>query len=235
MIERHPFLSNGYFYPRRLLASRGLPLTGLESCCVWCWTGGLFIALLLLAACATAPPRNVSNACAIFAEYDDWYPDAQAASRRWGVPLPVLLAIIHQESAFRSDAQPPRTWYLGFIPGPRPSSAYGYSQALDGTWDRYIAATGNHGADRDDFDDAVDFIGWYVNETAKRNRIAKSDAYRQYLAYHEGQEGFAKGSYRKKPWLMKRAKQVSEQAERYRTQLARCKPQSTERSRQAAL
>jgi hypothetical protein len=48
MIERHPFLSNDHFYPRRLLASRGLPLTGLESCCVWCWTGGLFIALLLL-------------------------------------------------------------------------------------------------------------------------------------------------------------------------------------------
>jgi hypothetical protein len=186
-------------------------------CCCW--------------ACATAPPRNVSNACAIFAEYDDWYPDAQAASRRWGVPLPVLLAIIHQESAFRSDAQPPRTWYLGFIPGPRPSSAYGYSQALDGTWDRYIAATGNHGADRDDFDDAVDFIGWYVNETAKRNRIAKSDAYHQYLAYHEGHGGFAKGSYRKKPWLMERAKQVRRQADRYSAQLARCKPQSIARSR----
>ena len=231
MIERHPFLSNGHFYPRHQLASRGLSLNGRESCCVWCWTGGLLIMLLLLAACATAPPGNVSNACAIFAEYDDWYPDAQAASRRWGVPLPVLLAIIHQESAFRSDAQPPRTWYLGFIPGPRPSSAYGYSQALDGTWDRYIAATGNHGADRDDFDDAVDFIGWYVNETAKRNRIAKSDAYRQYLAYHEGQEGFAKGSYRKKPWLMERAKQVSRQAERYGAQLARCKPQSIDRSR----
>jgi hypothetical protein len=231
MIERHPFLSNGHFYLRHQLASRGLPLVGLESCCVWCWTGGLLIALLLLAACATAPPRNVSNACAIFAEYDDWYPDAQAASRRWGVPLPVLLAIIHQESAFRSDAQPPRTWYLGFIPGPRPSSAYGYSQALDGTWDRYIAATGNHGADRDDFDDAVDFIGWYVNETAKRNRIAKSDAYHQYLAYHEGHGGFAKGSYRKKPWLMERAKQVRRQADRYSAQLARCKPQSIARSR----
>ena len=106
MIERHPFLSNGHFYPRHQLASRGLPLVGLESCCVWCWTGGLLIALLLLAACATAPPGNVSNACAIFAEYDDWYPDAQAASRRWGVPLPVLLAIIWSGSEVMSP--PPR-------------------------------------------------------------------------------------------------------------------------------
>ena len=226
MMERClSFLSPGGFYPRRVLASRGLPLIGLEAGCVWCWAGSLLIALILLAACAAAPPRNVSDACAIFSEYDHWYPAAKAASRRWGVPLPVLLAIIHQESAFRADAQPPRTWYLGFIPGPRPSSAYGYSQALDGTWDRYTAAVGNSGADRDEFAAAVDFVGWYVDETAQRNRIAKSDAYRQYLAYHEGQEGFARGSYRKKPWLIERAKRVSRQAERYRAQLARCESQ----------
>lgn len=180
--------------------------------------------LLLLASCTTAPPRDINDACAIFAEYGDWLTDARAASRRWGVPLPVLLAIIHQESAFWSDAQPPRRWVLGFIPGPRPSSAYGYSQALDGTWERYIAATGNRGADRDEFDDAVDFVGWYINETTRRNGIAKSDAYNQYLAYHEGQEGFTRGTYRQKPWLMKRARQVRQQADRYRAQLGRCEP-----------
>ncbi|MBK8537541.1 MAG: transglycosylase SLT domain-containing protein [Candidatus Competibacteraceae bacterium] len=185
------------------------------------WSGGV---LLLLVACTTAPPRNVNDACAIFAEYGDWFADTKTASRRWGVPLPVLLAIIHQESAFQADAQPPRTWYLGFIPGTRPSSAYGYSQALDGTWERYIAATGNRGADRDEFEDAVDFIGWYISETSRRNRVARNDAYNQYLAYHEGQDGFAKGSYRQKPWLMKRARQVRQQADRYRAQLNRCEP-----------
>ena len=185
-------------------------------------TGGTGILLLLLAACATAPPRNINDACAMFSEYDDWYPDARAASRRWNVPVPVLLAIMHHESAFRADAQPPRTWYLGFIPGPRPSSAYGYSQALDGTWARYTAATGRSGADRDDFAAAMDFIGWYVDETARRNRIASNDAYNQYLAYHEGQEGFAQGSYRSKPWLMERARRVRQQADRYRDQLRRC-------------
>lgn len=54
------------------------------------------------------------------------------------------------------------------------------------------------------------------------NRIAKHDAYSQYLAYHEGQGGFAKGSYRQKPWLMQRARQVRQQADRYRAQLNRC-------------
>lgn len=184
-----------------------------------------FLLILPLVSCTTAPPRNVNDACAIFAEYDDWYPDAKAASRRWNAPIPVVLAIIHQESAFRADAQPPRRWYLGFIPGARPSSAYGYSQALDGTWDRYTAATGNQGADRDDFDDAVDFIGWYINETTRRTGIARSDAYNQYLAYHEGQEGFMRGSYQRKPWLIERARKVSRQAARYSAQLARCPPQ----------
>ena len=197
------------------------------------WTmaslGGILL-LLLLVSCTTAPPRNVNDACAIFAEYDDWYPDAKAASQRWKVPIPVLLAIIHQESAFQADAQPPRRWHLGFIPGARPSSAYGYSQALDGTWDRYIAMTGKPGADRDDFADAVDFIGWYVNETTLRNGVARSDAYNQYLAYHEGQGGFAKGTYRNKPWLLDRARKVSRQAARYGSQLARCPPQRVARN-----
>ena len=188
------------------------------------WVLGLSSGVLLLVACTTAPPRNIDDACAIFAEYGDWFADARTTSQHWGVPLPVLLAIIHQESGFQADAQPPRAWILGFIPGSRPSSAYGYSQALDGTWERYVAASGNRGADRDKFDDAVDFIGWYISETSQRNHIAKNDAYNQYLAYHEGQDGFAKGSYRQKRWLMKRAQQVRQQADRYQAQLNRCKP-----------
>ena len=193
----------------------------------WMWAIGVIGGFLLLASCTTAPPRNVDDACAIFAEYGDWFADAKAASQRWNVPLPVLLAIIHQESAFRSDARPPRAWYLGFVPGSRPSSAFGYSQALDGTWERYVATTGNRGADRDEFADAVDFIGWYVDETAQINRIAKSDAYNQYLAYHEGQGGFAKGTHLKKTWLLERARRVRQQAVRYRAQLTRCEPQLT--------
>ena len=191
----------------------------------WLLASSVIGGFLLLISCATAPPRNVDDACAIFTEYGDWFADAKTASQRWNVSLPVLLAIIYQESAFRSDARPPRTWYLGFVPGPRPSSAFGYSQALDGTWERYMAATGNRGADRDEFADAVDFIGWYVDETARLNRIAKSDAYNHYLAYHEGQGGFAKGTHLKKSWLLERAQQVRRRAGRYRAQLTRCEPQ----------
>lgn len=210
----------------RLPTARHRPLVRALTRHRWPWAVAVAYGFLLIVSCTTAPPRNVNDACSIFAEYGDWFAGAKAASRRWDVPMPVLLAIIHQESAFRADARPPRTWTLGIIPGPRPSSAFGYSQALDGTWERYVAATGKRGADRDEFADAVDFVGWYVDQTAQINRIAKSDAYNQYLAYHEGQGGFAKGTHLKKAWLVERARGVRRQADRYRAQLARCEPQT---------
>ena len=93
----------------------------------------------------------------------------------------------------------------------------------DETWDWYIEKSGHRGADRDDFDDAVDFIGWYGNYTHKTLGVSKWDAYNQYLAYHEGHGGFKRKSYVKKPWLMSVAKKVKSRAQRYRAQLATCR------------
>lgn len=193
-------------------------------------TPGLFplppiiLALLLLpTACATAPPGDVTDACAIFGDYPDWRRDAGQASRRWGVPVEVLLAVIRQESGFRADARPPRTRILWIIPGPRPSTAYGYTQALDTTWEQYLREAGAWGADRDAFEDAVDFVGWYVYTNWRRNGVARHDTYRNYLAYHEGHGGYARGSYRDKPWLLAAARRVARQAARYRAQLDGCR------------
>ena len=82
---------------------------------------------------------------------------------------------------------------LGVIPLGRQSSALGYSQALDGTWDEYRSATGNRRADRTDIRDATDFVGWYSNKSRERNGIALNDARNLYLAYHDGHTGFARG------------------------------------------
>ncbi len=141
---------------------------------------------------------------------------------RWGVPIPVQMAIIRQESRFRDDAKPPRRKLLGMIPWTRPSSAYGYGQVKDETWDWYIQKTGNRGADRDDFDDAIDFVGWYGSVSHRSLGISKWDAYSQYLAYHEGHGGFKRKTYRKKSWLMKVAHRVQVKAKQYSVQLARC-------------
>jgi hypothetical protein len=54
------------------------------------------------------------------------------------------------------------------IPMGRQSTAYGYSQALNGTWEEYQAAEGGRGAKRDDIADATDFMGWYFTETRRK-------------------------------------------------------------------
>jgi hypothetical protein len=176
-----------------------------------------------LAACVSAPPDNPGNVCKIFEDKRSWYKAAQRAERRWQVPMTVNMAILYQESSFKGRAKPPRRYYLGFIPGRRPSNAYGYAQALDSTWDEYKQAAGSWGARRSNFGDAVDFVGWYNNRSNAINGIRKDDAYNLYLAYHEGNGGFRNGSWRNKDWLLQAASSVQNNADRYTRQLQSCR------------
>lgn len=181
------------------------------------------LSLLGLAGCATVPPSQPENLCAIFQEKDGWYAAATASYRHWRAPIPVMMSIIYQESSFRADAAPPRTHLLWVIPWTRPTSAYGYSQAIDGTWDWYVRETGNSWADRDSFADSIDFVGWYIAKSHDMLGLAKADAYSQYLAYHEGQAGYRRGNYRGKGWLITVAHRVAARANRYRQQLQGCR------------
>lgn len=176
---------------------------------------------VLGAACATVP-ANVENICAIFDEKSRWYKHASESEERWGTPVHVQMAIIHQESTFEFNARPPRRKLLGFIPWTRPSNAYGYAQALRSTWDAYREDTGRRFADRDDFADAIDFVGWYTDQAQAIAGISKWDPYNQYLAYHEGPTGWRRNSYRDKGWLVQTARRVEHRAEQWGAQLRRC-------------
>ena len=189
----------------------------------------IFPALLVLAigSCGSSrtydgPPRAQNDVCQIFAERPDWRDATQASALKWGAPIEVQMAIMWRESSFRSEARPPKKYVAGVIPNGRISSAYGYSQALDGTWDWYRKDSGNSGADRTDFEDASDFVGWYMSKTLRSNGIDMFDAYNQYLAYHEGHAGYRRGNWRNKAWLVRAARQVADQAVLYRSQLGRC-------------
>lgn len=178
---------------------------------------------LFLSACTASVPRNVNDICAIFIEKDNWYPEAKHSFDKWGVPIHVTMAIMHQESRFVADAKPPRPWLLGVIPWFRKSSSYGYAQAQDGAWQDYVDAQGYWGDDRDDFSYASDFIGWYCSISHQRLGISKWDTQNLYLAYHEGHGGYSRKTYLKKQWLLKVAKKVSHKASQFRGQLATCK------------
>jgi len=181
------------------------------------------LAVMILAACTTTPPKNISNICNIFHEKSGWYDSASDMKDKWGVPIHVPMAMMYQESSFRADALPPKDYvFFGLIPWGRISSAYGYSQAKTPTWADYVRETNNSGADRDDFDDALDFMGWFISKTYKVNGISKWDAYAQYLNYHEGWGGFQRKTYNRKKWLIGVAKKVHARSLRYATQLKTC-------------
>ena len=182
--------------------------------------------LLFLASCGGggnfSAPRDLENACAITRERPQYYNAMRATERKWGVPVHVQMATIHQESKFIGNARTPHRYALGVIPLGRQSSAYGYSQALDGTWEEYQQEQGRRSAQRDRISDATDFMGWYMDQTEKRLGIGKTDAQNQYLAYHEGRTGYANQSYLAKPWLVDVSARVGARAEKYRMQLASC-------------
>lgn len=179
---------------------------------------------LFLTACTATTPKNTHNICDIFREKNNWYAEAKDASEKWGVPIHVSMAIMHQESHFVADAKPPRPWLLGIIPWFRNSSAYGYAQAQDGTWQEYLNNKESHwSADRDDFADACDFIGWYCSISHNKLGISKWDTQKLYLAYHDGHGGYHRKTYLKKPWLISTAKKVSRKSQQFNTQLSGCK------------
>ena len=181
------------------------------------------ILLVLTSGCATSPPTNPDNICEIFEEKRDWYDAAIDTHERWGAPVHIPMAIMYQESSFKADAAPPMEYFLWIIPIGRASDAYGYSQAKTPVWGEYLKDEGGFFSDRDDFEDAVDFVGWYMNRTNKINKVSKWDTYAQYLNYHEGHGGYRRGSYHKKPWLKKVAKKVEARAKRYSEQYWGCK------------
>jgi len=178
--------------------------------------------ILAISSCASAPPNNTGNICSMFEERRSWFKAAKKSENRWKIPVPVTIAFIEQESGFRGRAKPPRSRILWVIPGPRPSDAFGYAQALDSTWNDYKESAGNWGARRSKFTDAVDFIGWYNNNSVRQNNIERSDAYNLYLAYHEGSGGFSRRTYANKAWLIDVARNVQSTATQYETQLAGC-------------
>ena len=182
----------------------------------------LFLCLLTSCATRSAAPVNYENVCDIFDANPRWYRAAKKSTDKRGGNIQLPMAIIYQESTFKRDARPKRDKVLGFLPGKRASNAYGYAQALKGTWGEYEASVNSSRKRRDRFSDAFDFVQWYIDKTQKRNNVSKWDYYAQYLNYHEGQGGYARGSYRSKKWLIATAKRVDARAKRYGAQLAGC-------------
>ncbi len=176
--------------------------------------------IFFLSACSSIP-KNASNSCSIFEEKYLWYKHAKKTEQKWGTPVYLQLAIIKMESSFDRFAKPPRQKLFKVVPYKRPSSSFGYSQAVKGTWKQYKEETGNKYATRTRFKDSVDFIGWYTNKTEKILKVSKNDSFEQYIAYHEGWGNFK--NYKSNKKVINLAKRVEKQSNIYKQQLAECK------------
>jgi hypothetical protein len=179
-----------------------------------------YLIILFIFTSCTSIPKNTKNSCAIFEERYLWYKHTNASYKKWGAPIHLQLAFIKKESDFNWLAKPPREKLFKIIPFKRPSSSFGYSQAINGTWDQYKKETNNKLATRARFKDSVDFIGWYINKTSKLLKISKTDAYKQYLAYYKGWGDYK--NYKKDKKAIIYASLVRDLADKYRKQLTMC-------------
>jgi hypothetical protein len=175
--------------------------------------------IFFISACSSIP-ENTSNSCKIFNERYLWYKHAKKVQKKWGTPIHIQLAIIKMESDFDWLAKPPRQKLFKIIPFKRPSSSFGYSQAVNGTWEQYKNETGNKFATRTRFKDSVDFIGWYTNKSKSILKISLQDPFRQYIAYHEGWGNYK--NYKKNKKVIGLAKKVERQSNVYKKQLSKC-------------
>ena len=187
---------------------------------------GILVLIFSLSACQklthSRTPRYQHDACRLINFDPSWRIALQQTHNKWGVSYGLILAFIKMESSFRAHARPSNRYILGFIRVGRRSSAYGYAQVIDQTWQWYQQATNQPQARRDRFHDAVDFIGWYVNKTSKVTEIKKSDVFHQYLAYNQGHRGFLKGTYKHNKKLLNFARRTHRQAVTFNRQLKRC-------------
>ena len=180
----------------------------------------ILLIFFLLTACSSIP-NNTANSCSIFDQRYLWYKHTKQVEKKWGTPIHIQLAIIKMESDFDWLAKPARQKIFKVIPYKRPSSSFGYSQAVKGTWEQYKKETGNNLATRVRFKDSVDFIGWYTNKTETILKISKKDAFKRYIAYHEGWGNFK--YYKKNKKVIGLANKVKKQSEIYKKQLIKCK------------
>ena len=180
-----------------------------------------FFTFIILASCSSVQQHS-SNACKLFGERYLWYKNVKKSSETYGAPVHIILSFVNKESGFKRFAKPKRAKLFKIIPYKRPSSSFGYSQAVNKTWELYKTETNNPLALRASFKDSVMFIGWYMAKTKKINKVSLNDPYRQYLNYYLGWGNYAKKTYKTDKKAIIFAKNVEKQSEIYKNQLREC-------------
>ena len=168
-------------------------------------------------------PKYPQNACKIFGEKYFYLKYTRAASKKWGVPISSILAVINKESGFRRFAKPKKLKIFKIIPYRRPSSSLGFSQAVNKTWDLYKKENNKPAALRISYKSSSDFIGWYFWKANKINKVSLNNTRDLYLNYYLGFSAYKNKAYQTDKKAIIYAKSVEKQAKIYKSQLLECK------------
>ena len=90
----------------------------------------IYIIIFFFLVSCSSVPKYPSNACKIFGEKYLWYKHVKKSSQTYGALPHIILAFVNKESGFNRWAKPKRTKLFKIIPYKRPSSSFGYSQAV---------------------------------------------------------------------------------------------------------
>lgn len=177
----------------------------------------------LTSGCSSDPASGADNLCSVFQDHDAWYAAAHRTHQKYGIPMHVAFALlVHEDSVASGNARDKTVSFQNGAVIKPISEEQGYLVVDDAVWEEYLDDEGSFLSDRDDFTDALDFIGWYMTKTKERTGIAYTDAYNQYLNYREGWDAYKGGEHQGKDWLVTEAESARERAERFRTQLLHC-------------
>ena len=182
----------------------------------------ILILLFFISSCSSVP-KYPQNACKIFGQKYLWYKSAKKSSDTYGAPIHIILAFVNKESGFNRWAKPKRNKLFKIVPYKRPSSSFGYSQAVNKTWDLYKNENKKPAALRISFKNSSDFIGWYFWKTNKINKVSLKDTRNMYLNYYLGWTAYKNKAYEKDRKAIILAKNVEKQAKIYKNQLRECK------------
>ena len=171
-----------------------------------------FITLTITSCSEGAQVDSKMGACEILTQNPSWSKSLKAAQDKYNLPPAYAMALIYQESTFKAEAKS------------KGSTAYGYAQAIDGTW-KHFQKDVKPNAKRNNFDDSVQFVGWYTTQLAKSTKLKMTDSYNLYMAYMLGATGFKRykaGTFKNKDKIVedkKLAQKVKDFTAHYKAQL----------------
>lgn len=160
--------------------------------------------IVILSGCFGSTVKQNLQICEELDDTDDWVEPAMLAQKKYGTPLALSLALLE-------------------LPLSELDKKHVRPRAAD--WDEYRIRSERWDASPNSPEDAIDFIGWFTQQTVKRNKIGWQNVKEHYLALRLGHGGLQRFDQALYADLALQAKGVELRAKRWSGELNSCQEQ----------